>query len=299
MELKDHSSVAAEGYSSAEALAKSHYENFPVISVFLPVDLRNHVAIIYWFARTADDIADEGQNEPSERISALASMEEKLVKVVENGSAEPLWAALRETIKAYQLPVSLFTDLISAFKQDIVKKRFASHGEILDYCRRSANPIGRLLLHLFRVEEQEAYLLSDKICSALQLVNFYQDVSRDIRIDRIYIPADMLEKYKISESDYLKGEPGADFAALMEELTPEAEAMLREGLQILKYLPFRLRIEIGFTVAGGLEIIKKIRNIRYQVYRIRPKLSKFDYLRLFISSVRYGFFRSTSNIKRK
>lgn len=288
-----------EGYSTAQKLASSHYENFPVISVFLPIELRKHVAIIYWFARTADDIADEGNSGSRERTSSLEEMENKLSFVMENGSPEPLWAALKETIRQYELPVSLFVDLLSAFRQDITKTRYADKNEILDYCRRSANPIGRLLLHLFQVKGERAYELSDKICSALQLVNFYQDVSRDIKINRIYIPQELLKKFDIDEGNYLNGKPGEGFNELLEEILIESENMLKDGQILLSYLPFRLRIEIGFTIAGGLEIIKKIRNIGYQVYRIRPVLTKIDYLRLFIYSIRYGFIRSTDNFKGK
>lgn len=273
------------GYVEVIELAAAHYENFPVASILLPKDLRKHIAVIYWFARTADDIADEGNKTQLERQSELDLFIEKFRAALRGEVNEPKWLALAHSISSRSLTAVYFEDLVSAFRQDTMKVRYSNDDELLDYCRRSANPVGRLLLELFGIRNAEANQYSDRICTALQLINFYQDVSIDIQKGRIYIPLGTLRKFHLSETDFIKEEQKQKFAQMMKEMLREAEKMMLEGRNLLPFLPFRLRFEIAATINGGLEIIKKIRNIRYQVSTIRPVLKKSDYLSIGIKSV--------------
>lgn len=273
------------GYVEVIELAAAHYENFPVASILLPKDLRKHIAVIYWFARTADDIADEGNKTQLERQSELDLFIEKFRAALRGEVNEPKWLALAHSISSRSLTAVYFEDLVSAFRQDTMKVRYSNDDELLDYCRRSANPVGRLLLELFGIRNAEANQYSDRICTALQLINFYQDVSIDIQKGRIYIPLGTLRKFHLSETDFIKEEQKQKFAQMMKEMLREAEKMMLEGRNLLPFLPFRLRFEISATINGGLEIIKKIRNIRYQVSTIRPVLKKSDYLSIGIKSV--------------
>ncbi|GMU84931.1 MAG: phytoene synthase [Ignavibacteriales bacterium] len=283
--MKDTPIPAESGYAEALELAAAHYENFPVASILLPKDLRKHIAVIYWFARTADDIADEGNKTQLERQSELDLFIEKFRAALRGEINEPKWLALAHSISSRSLTAVYFEDLVSAFRQDTMKVRYINDDELLDYCRRSANPVGRLLLELFGIRNAEANQYSDRICTALQLINFYQDVSIDIQKGRIYIPLGALRKFHLSETDFIREEQKQKFAQMMKEMLREAEKMMLEGRNLLPFLPFRLRFEIAATINGGLEIIKKIRNIRYQVSTIRPVLKKSDYLSIGIKSV--------------
>lgn len=283
--MKDTPIPAESGYAEALELAAAHYENFPVASILLPKDLRKHIAVIYWFARTADDIADEGNKTQLERQSELDLFIEKFRAALRGEINEPKWLALAHSISSRSLTAVYFEDLVSAFRQDTMKVRYSNDDELLDYCRRSANPVGRLLLELFGIRNAEANQYSDRICTALQLINFYQDVSIDIQKGRIYIPLGALRKFHLSETDFIREEQKQKFAQMMKEMLREAEKMMLEGRNLLPFLPFRLRFEIAATINGGLEIIKKIRNIRYQVSTIRPVLKKSDYLSIGIKSV--------------
>lgn len=273
------------GYAEALELAASHYENFPVASILLPEPIRKHIAVIYWFARTADDIADEGEKSIAQRQQEIDNFLETFRAALRNEIEDNKWRALANTIASYNLSPQYFEDLISAFRQDTEKTRYQSSEELADYCRRSANPVGRLLLQLFNIREEQANLYSDKICTALQLINFYQDVSVDIQKGRIYLPESTLRKFHLSASDFLLDEQKLNFSRMLEELVGEAEKMILEGQLLLPFLPFRLRFEIAATINGGLEIIKKIRNIRFQVSAIRPVLKKTDYVKIGFKSL--------------
>ncbi|MCC6548616.1 MAG: squalene synthase HpnC [Ignavibacteriaceae bacterium] len=272
------------GYVEVIEIASAHYENFPVASVLLPEVVRKHIAVIYWFARSADDLADEGEKTPTERQEELDHFLEKYKAALKGEAEDYKWRALVHTITSRNLTKGYFEDLVSAFRQDTVKTRYNNFEELIDYCRRSANPVGRLLLELFDIRNEEANLYSDKICTALQLINFYQDVSVDLQKGRIYLPLNVLRKYHLSENNFVLDEQKGFFGQMMEDLAGESERMILEGRGLLPFLPFRLRLEIAATINGGLEIIKKIRNIRYQVSTIRPVLKKSDYLSIGIKS---------------
>ncbi len=277
---------AEEGYQQALKLVSKHYENFPVVSFFLPKEIRKDVAIIYWFARTADDFADEGTGGVRERISLLDFFEKRFNNLLNEEFQNPLEMALFTTIKNRKLTDSYFLDLLSAFKQDVEKNRYANFDEIMDYCKRSANPVGRLVLELNGIKNDEANQYSDKICTALQVTNFYQDTIIDYQKGRIYYPENEMKKFEVSEKVFEIKENNYNFQQLLKHNVDRAQAMFDEGRKIFSYLNGKLKLQIKWTVKGGEEILKKIRSANYDVLTRRPELTKFDMIKLFFASVR-------------
>ncbi len=264
-----------------------HYENFPVASLLVPARLRKPIEVIYHFARSADDIADEGDAGPDERLAGLAAYQAELDRIERHETPQTaLFVALAEVIRAHDLPLQLFRDLLDAFAQDVVKTRYADYPELIDYCRRSANPVGRLVLHLFGRTEPEHLEQSDCICSALQLINFWQDVAVDWQKNRVYIPQTDLPHFGISEADIAAGRWSANWAALMDFEIDRAEALMRHGAPLVHALPGRLGLEIRLTVQGGLRILERLRQVRGDVFTRRPKLGKRDWLVLLVRSLR-------------
>jgi squalene synthase HpnC len=277
---------ANEGYQQAQKLAKEHYENFPVVSFFLPKEIRNDVAIIYWFARTADDFADEGTGGVQERISLLNFFESRFEKLLNSEFNNSLELALFNTINKKKLTNSYFFDLLSAFKQDVEKNKYANFGEILDYCTRSANPVGRLILELNGIKNDDANSYSDKICTALQLTNFYQDTIIDFQKGRIYYSQDEMKKFEVDEKVFELSENNHNFQQLLKHNVDRTQAMFDDGKKIFGYLKGRLRLQLKWTVNGGEEILNKIRKSNYNVLVRRPELTKFDMIKLFFASVK-------------
>lgn len=269
-------------------LAKKHYENFPVVSFLLPKEMRKHVAAIYWFARTADDIADEFVADENEKIRMLEAFEKDFLDSLEGKSVNQFHKLVATAIYEKNLTAKRFTDLLSAFKQDVTKKRYSSIDEILDYCSRSANPVGRLMLELTDNRNAAAIQYSDKICTALQLTNFYQDFSRDIEINRIYIPLDEMRSFRVSEEDILNKRITAELRALVKFQVDRAQKFFDEGKNLFNYLEGRFKLEIKWTVAGGEKILEDIRKLEYNSFENRPHLSKFDFLQLFIKTLFNG-----------
>lgn len=261
-----------------------HYENFPVASLLLPAPLRPAVAAIYSFARTADDFADEGDLPPAERLRQLDAYRAELDRI-ERGepTGHPVFLRLRPHIEAHGLPLQLFRDLLDAFAQDVVKDRYASFAELLDYCRRSADPVGRLLLHLFGAATPANLHRSDAICSALQLINHWQDVGIDLgkgHNGRIYLPQDDMNRFNVTENDLRCRRASADFRALMGFQVERARALMLEGAPLGRALPGRIGLEIRAIVAGGLRILAKIEAAGYDVFNNRPVLGPFDWPRI-------------------
>ena len=256
-----------------------HYENFPVASFLVPAHLRRPIEAIYRFARSADDIADEGDACAEERLAGLAAYQAELDRI-ETGTASqtPLFVVLAEVIRQHALPIQLFRDLLDAFAQDVVKKRYADYPELLDYCRRSANPVGRLLLQLCGRTGAVQLEQSDCICSALQLIYFLQDVAVDWQKERIYIPQADLPRFRISEGDIAAGRWSANWAALMDFENDRARELLLRGAPLVHALPGRIGWEIRLTVQGGLRILDRLRRVRGNVFERRPKLGKWDWL---------------------
>ena len=256
-----------------------HYENFPVASLLVPPRLRKPIEVIYRFARSADDIADEGEATPEERLAGLAAYQAELDCIAAGAAPQmPLFTALAEVIAAHALPIQLFRDLLDAFAQDVVKKRYADYPELLDYCRRSANPVGRLVLHLFGRTEPMHLEQSDCICSALQLINFWQDVAIDWQKERVYIPQTDLPRFHVGENDIAASRWSANWAALMDFEIDRARELMLRGAPLVHALPGRLGWEIRLTVQGGLRILERLRQVRGNVFNHRPKLGKWDWL---------------------
>ena len=257
----------------------NHYENFPVASFLVPAHLRRPIEAIYRFARSADDIADEGDASPDERLAGLAAYQAELDRIAAGTVPQtPLFVALAGEIRRHALPIQLFRDLIDAFAQDVVKKRYVDYPELLDYCRRSANPVGRLVLHLFGRTQPQHLEQSDCICSALQLINFWQDVAVDRKKERIYIPQTDLPRFRISEDDIAAGRWSANWAALMDFENDRARELLLRGAPLVHALPGRIGWEIRLTVQGGLRILERLRRVRGNVFQRRPTLGKWDWL---------------------
>jgi phytoene/squalene synthetase len=239
-----------------------HYENFPVASWLCPPRLRPPIAAIYWFARTADDIADEGEARASERLADLAAFRADLRAAMDASATSQRWPHVFEPLaraaREFALPEAPLADLLGAFEQDVVKTRdglgYATREELLDYCRRSANPIGRLLLHLYAVADAKSLERSDCICTALQLINFWQDLGRDIPRGRFYVPA------------------GESLPALV----TWARALMMEGAPLVRSIPGRAGWELRLVVQGGLRILDKIEAMDFATLQRRPRVSAWD-----------------------
>jgi len=256
-----------------------HYENFPVASLLLPRRLRRPIEAIYRFARSADDIADEGDATPQERLAGLATYREQLVRIARGETCDhPVFAPLARAIGDWQLPLPLFHDLLDAFAQDVVKTRYASHEEVLDYCRRSANPVGRLLLHLFGRATPDNLARSDAICSALQLANFWQDIAIDWQKDRVYLPQEDLARFGVDEAQIAAGRCNEAWTALLAFEVGRTRALMQAGAPLVHALPGRLGWEIRLTVQGGLRILERTDRVRGDVFRQRPRLGGGDWL---------------------
>jgi phytoene synthase len=262
-------------------MAVDHYENFPVASILLPAPLREPVAAIYGFARSADDFADEGELSPQQRGALLAGYQTEL-DAIEQGqpTQRPVFLRLRPVIARYDLPLQLFRDLLDAFIQDVSKDRYRDYAELTDYCRRSADPVGRLLLHLFGQATAENLSRSDAICSALQLINHWQDVGIDAgkgANGRIYLPQNEMARFGVSDEDVLRRVASADFQNLLRFQVERARALMLSGASLGWDLPGRIGLEIRAIVAGGLRILDKIEAVDYDVFNRRPKLQAPDW----------------------
>lgn len=258
-----------------------HYENFPVASILLPAPLREPVAAIYGFARSADDFADEGELSPQQRSALLAGYQAEL-DAIERGqpTQHPVFLRLRPVIERHGLPLQLFRDLLDAFVQDVSKDRYRDCPELMDYCRRSADPVGRLLLHLFGHASAENLSRSDAICSALQLINHWQDVGIDATKGahgRIYLPQDEMARFGVSEDDINRRATSTNFQELLRFQVERARALMLSGASLGWDLPGRIGLEIRAIVAGGLRILDKIEAVDYDVFSRRPKLETFDW----------------------
>lgn len=276
-------------------MSVDHYENFPVASWLLPKHLRQPITHIYWFSRSADDIADEGDHSDSWRLQQLAAYREALSQI-EQGSlhlspSDPrykIFIPLAAVIEQYQLPVYLFADLLTAFEQDITVKRYQNYEQIHQYCRHSADPVGRILLHLYQELRPDSLRMSDAICTGLQLTNFWQDVAIDWEKDRVYLPLDALNSHQLDES-YIQrrcqqqpttSQQDLQWQQLMQEQVRYARTLLEQGKPLVQRLPGRIGLELKMIILGGLRILERLDQVQYDVFTARPKLGKADWLRL-------------------
>jgi len=262
-------------------MSVGHYENFPVASLLLPAPLREPVEIIYRFARSADDIADEGDDPPDVRLRKLGAYREQLAAPV-----DPLFHDVAKLIAQQGLPVQLFADLLDAFSQDVTKKRYENFPSVLDYCRRSANPVGRLLLHLFKRTTDSDLRRSDAICTSLQLINFWQDVDIDYTQDRrVYLPQDEMAHFGVSEHHLREKVCDSAWQALLKFQVERTRELMLSGKDLGRSLPGRIGLEIRATVQGGLRILEKIERVGFDVFRRRPTLKAFDWPLLLLKAV--------------
>lgn len=259
-------------------MAVDHYENFPVASRLLPPEFRRPVALIYRFAREADDIADEGDAPEPARLSQLRGIGGQLRAIERGDTPDAAWfAALADVIRAHRLPIGAFDDLLSAFSQDVTTRRYPDFAALLDYCRRSANPVGRLLLYLFGRATPENLACSDSICSGLQLVNFWQDVEIDYAKGRIYLPADEMAREGVTESHIAGRRCDGAWRALLAFQVERARGLLLAGAPLGRALPGRIGLEIRATVQGGLRVLEKLEGAGYDMFRHRPVLQWHDW----------------------
>ena len=263
---------------AAKSVSVAHYENFPVASRLTPAPLRPAVVAIYAFARAADDIADEGDDPPEVRLAKL-DVYVAMLDRIQRGEAPPdaPFAALAAAIGRHALPLQPFRDLLSAFRQDVTRLRYGEFAQVLDYCSRSANPIGRLLLRLYRLDDVELCRHADSICTGLQLTNFWQDIALDWRKGRIYLPAEDRARFDVSEEQIGEGRCNASWSRLMAFEVGRARALLHAGRPLVRALPLRLALELKLVIAGGLRILAAIDAVEGDVFRQRPRLSGRDW----------------------
>jgi squalene synthase HpnC len=255
-----------------------HYENFPVASILLPPRLRPAVEAIYAFARSADDIADEGDATPEQRLAALSAYESALDRI-ENKQPDdsPLFTSLGNIVNRHRLPLQPMRDLLSAFKQDVTTIRYPAFSALLDYCRRSANPVGILMLHLYGAANPQNLRDSDAICSSLQLINFWQDVAVDWKKNRIYLPQEDLARFGVTREHFAQARVDDAWRELMRFEIRRARTMMLSGASLALRLPGRIGWELRLVVHGGLRILERIEAADYDVFRQRPQLGPGDW----------------------
>ena len=276
-------------------MSVDHYENFPVASWLMPKRLRQPITHIYWFSRHADDIADEGEHSDEWRLAQLQGYREALAQI-DSGTLQfgaedaryAIFSPLLPVIKTHQLPISLFTDLLTAFEQDISVKRYETDEPLHEYCQYSANPVGRILLYLYHELRADSLQMSDAICTALQLTNFWQDVAIDWQKDRVYIPLEQLQQYGLNEQ-YIAARcahqpttaaQDVQWQRLMQAQVQATRELFHRGSPLVKRLPGRIGLELRMIVLGGLRILERLDQVNYDVFQARPKLGKADWLLL-------------------
>jgi squalene synthase HpnC len=276
--------AADEAASYTRWLATRHYENFQVVSILLPKRLHQDFYNVYSFCRWADDLGDEiGETAESQRL--LAWWREQLIAMYAGHAAHPVFVALMQTVEKHRLPIDPFDDLIKAFEQDQIVTRYAGWAQLFDYCRNSANPVGRLVLHLCGYSDPERQALSDATCTALQLANFWQDVSVDLDKDRVYIPLEVMEAHGYSLEDLYARRYDENFASLMAHVCNTANALFLKGLPLAGMVDRRLAIDLELFSRGGMKILDKIEQQNFDVLSRRPRVTKVERVGLLLHAV--------------
>lgn len=259
-------------------MAVDHYENFPVASLLVPARVRGAVVAIYRFARAADDLADEGDATPAARRVALRRFDARLDAIARGETpSEPPFPALAAAIRRHRLPLQPFHDLVAAFTQDLFTSRYATYASLLDYCARSANPVGRLMLVLYDTASPADIAASDAICTALQQINFWQDVAIDWRKGRMYLPQEDLARFGVAQPQVAQGVVDARWRALLAFQCGRTRALLRSGRRLVRALPWRAGLELAGVMAGGERVLDRIEAVGYDVFRRRPTLRGGDW----------------------
>jgi hydroxysqualene synthase len=281
----NHEAAVVRAYAHCERLAREHYENFPVASRLLPAAMRPHVAAIYAFARTADDYADEPGLEPGERLRLLDAWGAQLAAAgsgresctaVHDSRPDPVFVALGRTIRDCRLPLTLFEDLLSAFRQDVTTARYATWASVLDYCRRSANPVGRLVLRVAGYDDPRLDAQSDAVCTALQLANFWQDLGRDWATGRLYVPSDDWVPAGAREEDLSAGRLTPEWRGVMRVMVRRTRELFAAGRGVCDGVSGRLRWELRLTWLGGSRILDALERADFDVFHHRPSIGTRD-----------------------
>ncbi len=265
-------------------LARRHYENFHVVTVLLPRRLRQDFYNVYAFCRWADDLGDE-LGDSAESLRLLAWWRRELDELYQGQATHPVFVALRETVQRHALPKEPFADLIRAFVQDQTVKRYRSYDEVFQYCRYSANPVGRLVLYLCGYRDQERHQLSDATCTALQLANFWQDVTVDLEKGRVYLPLEVLDRHRYPLEDLLARRATPAFRAVMREVVEVARGLFLQGLPLARLVDRRLALDIELFSRGGLRILEMIEQQDYDVLVRRPAISRGQRARLLLAAL--------------
>ncbi len=265
----------SEAYAFCTRLARSHYENFTIASFLMPRAMRPHMHAIYAYARIADDFADEERD-----LNKLDQWECELDLCYAGAPRHPVFVALADTVRRFDIPREPFADLLRAFRSDVDFKGFDTLDDLLAYARYSANPVGRLVLYLFGYRDEERRRLSDLICSGLQLANFWQDIAIELGSDRIYLPRGDLARFGYTAEELRNGLVNPAFIELMRHEAGVARGMLVEGAALHRLVDRRLSRDILMFAGGGLAILRVVESVGYDVFRMRPKLHRLDYLRL-------------------
>jgi squalene synthase HpnC len=271
-----------EAFEYCARITKAHYENFPVASLFLPEEKRPYIQAIYAFSRIADDFADELVRPPAERLDDLLRWEEQLLQCYQGHAIHPVFIALRETVTNLGIPIEPLRDLLTAFKRDVVEHRYETFQDLLGYCRCSANPVGRLILMIFGCRDEALLTLSDEICTALQLANFWQDVAVDQEKDRLYIPLEDLRSHGYTLEEWKRRSLTGEFRALMKFEVDRTREMFYRGAGLPAAVEKELQLELKLVWFGGLAILRKIERNRFDVIRRRPSLSGWNKLMILV-----------------
>jgi squalene synthase HpnC len=277
-----------EAFEYCAAITNAHYENFPVASLFLPEEKRPYIQAIYAFSRTADDFADELSRTKEERLELLNGWDEKLRLCYEGIADHPIFIALGETVKRLNIPIDPLRDLLIAFKRDVTQNRYETFDDLLSYCKCSANPVGRLVLMVFGYRDEELFKLSDNICTALQLANFWQDVAVDLMKDRVYIPLDDMKKFGFSLENWSNGVLDESFRTLMKFEVERTREMFYAGAELPLLVERDLQLELKLVWLGGMTILKKLEIIRYDVFNQRPTLTTKNKLWILLKGIFYN-----------
>ena len=275
--------VSRDPYDVCLAIARAHYENFPVASVLIPPGMRRDIAAVYAFARAADDFADEGDRPAAERHALLDDWEHRLRAAAAGAAPDDgtetgaIFAALEQTMAVRSLPLEPFTDLLSAFRQDVDVSRYETWTALMDYCRRSANPVGRIVLRISGRDDDGALdVSSDALCTALQLTNFWQDVERDWKKGRVYLPADVMRAHGAAERDIATGTPTPALAAALGDAAARTRNLFEWGRFVCETVPGRLGVELRATWLGGTRVLDRLERSGFDPFGARPSLGWRD-----------------------
>ncbi|MBI5215343.1 MAG: squalene synthase HpnC [Ignavibacteriae bacterium] len=262
-----------ESFQYCAAVTNAHYENFPVASLFLPQEKRPYIQAIYAFSRTADDFADERVRTADSRLDALNDWENQLLQCYEGEAWNPVFIALQETVKRLNIPIEPLKDLLTAFKRDVTQNRYETFDDLLSYCRCSANPVGRLVLMIFGYRDEQLYKLSDNICTALQLTNFWQDVAVDLEKDRLYLPLEDMQRVGFTIDDWKRKSFNPTFKKLLKFQVARTKQLFYDGSELPSLVDKDLQLELKLVWFGGMSILRKIEKVGFDVFANRPKLS--------------------------